>query len=209
MTGQFITIEGIEGVGKSTVVAHLDQWFRDNKIPHLLTREPGGTTISEAIRAVLLAHYPDEMANDTELLLVFAARAQHVQQVIQPALQKGISVLCDRFTDASYAYQGGGRGVDAKRIGILESWVQGSLRPNLTIVLDAPLDVAFARATSRSLPDRIEQAGRPFFENVRNTYLARAEQEPHRIKVVDANRPLAEVQQHVIEVIKQNAFSLA
>lgn len=205
----FITIEGIEGVGKSTVVNYLTQWFKQENIPHIMTREPGGTPISEAIRTVLLAHHQDPMADDTELLLVFAARAQHVQQVILPSLEKGLCVVSDRFTDASFAYQGGGRGIEASRIKILETWVQGTLHPDLTILLDAPIDIAFSRATSRSLPDRIEQAGRAFFENVRKAYLERAAQEPRRIKVVDANQPIDVVQKNVIEVIKQYAFALA
>lgn len=194
MTGLFITLEGPEGAGKSTNRDYLAERLRERGIDVLLTREPGGTPLAERIRELLLAPSGEPMAADAELLLVFAARAQHLQQVIRPALARGAVVLCDRFTDATYAYQGGGRGLPVERIALLENFVQGELRPDLTLIFDLPVEVGLARAAARGRLDRFEQEGRGFFEAVRQAYLQRAEQAPQRYRVLDAGQPLAKVQ---------------
>ncbi|MEE9103427.1 dTMP kinase [Pseudomonas nitroreducens] len=197
MTGLFITLEGPEGAGKSTNREYLAERLRERGIEVQLTREPGGTPLAERIRELLLAPSDEKMAVDTELLLVFAARAQHIAEVIRPALARGAVVLCDRFTDATYAYQGGGRGLPVERIAQLESFVQGSLRPDLTLVFDLPVEIGLSRAAARGRLDRFEQEGRAFFEAVRSTYLARAQAEPARYRIVDAAQPLAEVQRNL------------
>ena len=194
MTGLFITLEGPEGAGKSTNREYLAERLRERGIDVLLTREPGGTPLAERIRELLLDPSDEPMAADTELLLVFAARAQHLQQVIRPALAKGSVVLCDRFTDATYAYQGGGRGLSIERIAQLEQFVQGELRPDLTLIFDLPVEIGLARASARGRLDRFEQEGRGFFEAVRQAYLQRAEQAPQRYRVLDAGQTLAQVQ---------------
>lgn len=194
MTGLFITLEGPEGAGKSTNREYLAERLREQGIDVLLTREPGGTPLAERIRELLLAPSDEPMAADTELLLVFAARAQHLQQVIRPALARGCVVLCDRFTDATYAYQGGGRGLSTARIAQLEQFVQGELRPDLTLVFDLPVEVGLARAAARGRLDRFEQEQRSFFESVRRAYLALAEQAPQRYRVLDAGQSLVQVQ---------------
>ncbi|AVO51472.1 dTMP kinase [Ectopseudomonas mendocina] len=194
MTGLFITLEGPEGAGKSTNREYLAERLREQGVEVLLTREPGGTPLAERIRELLLAPSDEPMAVDTELLLVFAARAQHLQQVIRPALAKGSVVLCDRFTDATYAYQGGGRGLSTERIAQLEQFVQGELRPDLTLIFDLPVEVGLARAAARGRLDRFEQEGRGFFEAVRQAYLRRAEQAPQRYRVLDAGQTLTQVQ---------------
>ena len=194
MTGLFITLEGPEGAGKSTNREYLAERLREQGIDVLLTREPGGTPLAERIRELLLDPSDEPMAADAELLLVFAARAQHLQQVIRPALAKGSVVLCDRFTDATYAYQGGGRGLSIERIAQLEQFVQGELRPDLTLIFDLPVEVGLARAAARGRLDRFEQEGRGFFEAVRQAYLQRAEQAPQRYRVLDAGQTLAQVQ---------------
>nr|WP_079784141.1 dTMP kinase [Pseudomonas sp. LPH1] len=194
MTGLFITLEGPEGAGKSTNREYLAERLREQGIDVLLTREPGGTPLAERIRELLLDPSDEPMAADAELLLVFAARAQHLQQVIRPALAKGSVVLCDRFTDATYAYQGGGRGLSIERIAQLEQFVQGELRPDLTLIFDLPVEIGLARAAARGRLDRFEQEGRGFFEAVRQAYLQRAEQAPQRYRVLDAGQSLAQVQ---------------
>lgn len=194
MTGLFITLEGPEGAGKSTNREYLAERLREQGIDVLLTREPGGTPLAERIRELLLDPSDEPMAADTELLLVFAARAQHLQQVIRPALARGCVVLCDRFTDATYAYQGGGRGLSIERIAQLEQFVQGELRPDLTLIFDLPVEIGLARAAARGRLDRFEQEGRGFFEAVRQAYLQRAEQAPQRYRVLDAGQTLAQVQ---------------
>lgn len=194
MTGLFITLEGPEGAGKSTNREYLAERLREQGVDVLLTREPGGTPLAERIRELLLDPSDEPMAADTELLLVFAARAQHLQQVIRPALAKGSVVLCDRFTDATYAYQGGGRGLSIERIAQLEQFVQDELRPNLTLIFDLPVEVGLARAAARGRLDRFEQEGRGFFEAVRQAYLQRAAQAPQRYRVLDAGQSLAQVQ---------------
>ncbi len=194
MTGLFITLEGPEGAGKSTNREYLAERLREQGIDVLLTREPGGTPLAERIRELLLDPSDEPMAADTELLLVFAARAQHLQQVIHPALARGCVVLCDRFTDATYAYQGGGRGLSVERIAQLEQFVQGELRPDLTLIFDLPVEIGLARAAARGRLDRFEQEGRGFFEAVREAYLQRAAQAPQRYRVLDAGQSLAQVQ---------------
>jgi dTMP kinase len=194
VTGLFITLEGPEGAGKSTNREYLAERLREQGIDVLLTREPGGTPLAERIRELLLDPSDEPMAADAELLLVFAARAQHLQQVIRPALAKGSVVLCDRFTDATYAYQGGGRGLSIERIAQLEQFVQGELRPDLTLIFDLPVEIGLARAAARGRLDRFEQEGRGFFEAVRQAYLQRAEQAPQRYRVLDAGQTLAQVQ---------------
>lgn len=194
MTGLFITLEGPEGAGKSTNREYLAERLREQGVDVLLTREPGGTPLAERIRELLLDPSDEPMAADTELLLVFAARAQHLQQVIRPALARGRVVLCDRFTDATYAYQGGGRGLSIERIAQLEQFVQGELRPDLTLIFDLPVEVGLARAAARGRLDRFEQEGRGFFEAVRQAYLQRAGQAPQRYRVLDAGQTLAHVQ---------------
>ena len=193
MTGLFITLEGPEGAGKSTNREYLAERLRNAGIDVVLTREPGGTPLAERIRE-LLAPSAEAMCADTELLLVFAARAQHLAEVIRPALARGAVVLCDRFTDATYAYQGGGRGLSQERIASLETFVQGSLRPDLTLIFDLPIEVGMARASARGRLDRFEQEGRTFFDAVRSTYLKRAEAEPARYRLVDAAQSLENVQ---------------
>ncbi len=194
MSGLFITLEGPEGAGKSTNRDYLADRLRTRGLPVLLTREPGGTPLAERIRELLLAPCAEPMSADTELLLMFAARAQHLERVIRPALRQGMVVLCDRFTDATYAYQGGGRGLASERIAILEDFVQGALRPDLILVFDLPVEIGLRRAAERGRLDRFEQEDRKFFEAVRSTYLQRAATSP-RYRVIDASQPLADVQQ--------------
>ena len=167
-----------------------------------VTREPGGTELSEAIRGLLLDHRQTVMSDDTELLLMFAARAQHLAELIHPALDKGEWVLCDRFTDATYAYQGGGRGIDIDRIAMLENWVQGSLRPDLTILLDLPVDVGLSRAGERGELDRFEREKLDFFERVRQTYLDMAAQYPSRYRIIDASLDIPQVKAQIDEVLR-------
>ena len=194
MTGLFITLEGPEGAGKSTNRDYIAAQLRAAGLDVVLTREPGGTPLAERIREVLLAPSDEAMDADAELLLMFAARAQHIARVIRPALQRGAVVICDRFTDATYAYQGGGRGLPEARIATLEAFVQQGLQPDLTLVFDLPVEIGLARATARGRLDRFEQEGRAFFEAVRSAYLARAATDTQRYRIVDAAQPLADVQ---------------
>ena len=191
--GRFVTVEGIEGVGKSTQAGLIARYLRDAGLPVVETREPGGTEVGEGIREILLRPAPTPMDAATELLLMFAARAEHIARVVAPALAGGAWVVCDRFTDASYAYQGGGRGIPRARIAVLEDFVQGKLMPDLTILLDAPLDVALARARGRGRADRFELEGPGFFEAVRAAYLEQARCDPRRIRVIDASPPVDQV----------------
>ncbi len=192
--GLFITLEGPEGAGKSTNRDYLAELLGATGREVVLTREPGGTPLAERIREILLAPAAEPMAVDTELLLMFAARAQHLAQVIRPALARGALVLCDRFVDATYAYQGGGRGVPVERIATLEAFVLGDLQPDLTLVFDLPVEIGLARAARRGALDRFEQEQRAFFEAVRQTYLDRAQAVPARYRLIDASRSLAQVQ---------------
>lgn len=192
--GRFITLEGGEGVGKSTNLQFVKAWLETRGIVPVVTREPGGTGIAEKIRAILLEKADEPLSEQAELLLVFAARAQHIRRVILPALQSGQWVLCDRFTDATYAYQGAGRRLDVATIAWLENCVQGGLRPDLTLLLDAPVEIGMRRARRRGAADRFEAERAEFFERIRQCYLSRAAQAPERYRVVDASRPLADVQ---------------
>jgi len=191
--GLFITLEGGEGAGKSTSLEFVRDHLELAGRRVVVTREPGGTPLGEKIRDLLL-HGREGMEVDTELLLMFAARAEHLARVIRPALTDGTCVVCDRFTDATYAYQGGGRGVPEARIRILEDWVQQGLRPDLTLLLDIPVAQGLERAGQRSAPDRFEREKIDFFERVRNRYLAAATNEPQRVRVIDATGDLPAVQ---------------
>lgn len=202
--GKFITFEGIEGVGKSTQVSLLAQELKSIDIPVVVTREPGGTEIAEAIRNVLLTHHQEKMTPITELLLLFAARAQHISSVIKPALQEGNCVICDRFTDATYAYQGGGRGIYLQYILQLENLVQGDLRPDLTLLLDvADIEFALSRAKGVGTGDRIELEEISFFERARKIYLARANGNPSRFRLVDSKQSVDDVHQNIIKIINE------
>jgi len=203
MAGLFITVEGSEGAGKTTNLEFIRQRLAAAGKEPVLTREPGGTALGEQVRELLLGHKHDGMADDTELLLMFAARAEHLAKVIRPALDAGRVVLCDRFTDATYAYQGGGRGIAQDRIATLEDWVQGALRPDCVIVLDVPVDVGMARAGQRSAPDRFEREKMDFFERVRAAYLARAAAAPQRYRVVNAGQDLNDVQRDLGQVVDE------
>ena len=197
ITAKFITLEGIEGVGKTSNRDYIRNLLEASGKQCVVTREPGGTPLGESLRELLLQHSDEQMSDDAELLMMFAARAEHIKKIIQPALDSGQYVLCDRFTEATYAYQGGGRQLDASKIADLESWVQGELRPDLTIILDAPVEVGRERAGKRSAPDRIEKEKNDFFDRVRNAYLDLARQHPERICTVDASLTLEQVQQQI------------
>jgi dTMP kinase len=201
-TGLFVTLEGIEGAGKSTSLQYIADWFRTRGREVIVTREPGGTVVGEAIRDLLLDQANDHLVDDTELLLIFAARAQHLAELIRPALAAGKVVVSDRFTDASYAYQGGGRGIDASRIAELEAWVQQGLKPDLTILLDIPPEQGLARARHRGPADRFEIEQQQFFEAVRRAYLAIAERDTHRVSVIDAAADKAEVAASIRRVLE-------
>ena len=207
--GRFITVEGIEGVGKSTQVARLSTALNALGIDHVVTREPGGTPLAESIREIVLTAREETMPPGAELLLMFAARAVHIANRVQPNLQAGTWVICDRFTDATYAYQGGGRQLRTDHIRELESMVQGALRPDLTILLDAPVEDALARARRRNAgapDDRFERERSEFFERVRNVYRARAAAEPKRIAVVDATRSIEEVGADILGQLKVRSW---
>ncbi|MDY0250085.1 MAG: dTMP kinase [Pseudomonas sp.] len=205
MRGLFITLEGPEGAGKTTNRAYLAEQLQGQGFRVALTREPGGTVLAEQIREILLAPHDEAMAVDTELLLMFAARAQHLAQVILPALAEGKIVICDRFTDATYAYQGGGRGLDCSRIALLEQFVQGDLRPDMTLLFDLPVSDGMARAVARGKLDRFEQEQQVFFESVRQAYLRRAAEDPERFRLVNAQQALVDVQKsldvHLLEIM--------
>lgn len=192
MSAKFIVLEGSEGVGKSSGLATLESVLKNNKIDFITTREPGGTGIAEQIRKILLKREDEMLHPETELLLMFAARVQHIKEVIHPALQAGKWVLSDRFVEASYAYQGGGRQVPIERIEYFERWLVSSCSPDLTLLLDCPVDIAFSRISDREL-DRFEQEERDFFERVRQAYLTRAQQNSDQYSVVDASQAQADV----------------
>ena len=202
MTGKFITVEGSEGSGKTTNITFIRQWLEQQGIDYIATREPGGTPLAEQIREVLLETRSEIVDETAELLLVFAARAQHLATVIRPALAQGKWVLCDRFTDATYAYQGGGRQMDQALIAALEQQVQQTLRPDAVILLDIPVEQGLARARARGNPDRFEQEDLAFFERVRQAYLARAAQQPY-YRIVDAGQSLAGVQAQLARHLAQ------
>lgn len=199
--GLFITIEGIEGVGKSTILNFLKEYLSERLIKIVCTREPGGTLIAEEIRNVLLTHHDEIMTAETELLLLFAGRAQHVTQVIKPALERGDWVICDRFTDASFAYQGWGRGLPLQKISALAHWVLDDFSPDITLLLDAPVEVGLQRLVQRGKKDRIEQEDVNFFQRVREGYLALAARFPQRFHIIQADQSLKQVQDQIINVL--------
>lgn len=193
---RFITLEGLDGAGKSTHLTFIRQWLQQQDIEAVFTREPGGTPLGEKLREILL-DIDTEATLDTETLLMFASRQELISTVIRPQLAAGHWVVSDRFTDATFAYQGGGRGVPAERIAVLEHWVQQGLQPDLTILLDVPLEVARERMSGTRLPDRFEQEREDFHQRVRQMYLARAQANPQRFLVLDANQPLEALQQRI------------
>jgi len=201
--GIFITVEGGEGAGKSTNMAFLERTLKESGVDILVTREPGGTGLGEGIRELLLQPRDEAVAPDAELLLIFAARAQHIKQVIGPALAAGRWVLCDRFTDATYAYQGGGRQLPVALIRKLEQLVQGDLRPDYTLLLDCPVNIGMSRAAARADLDRFEQEQQAFFERVRETYLQLASESSGRYHVIDASLSLQEVEQQLEIVCRE------
>ena len=199
--GRFVTVEGIEGAGKSTQMDVIRQYLEERGISVVMTREPGGAPLSEAVRTLLLDPDNRGMSSDTELLLVFAARAEHLHKVIRPALESGDWVLSDRFTDATFAYQGGGRGIEAARIATLEEWVQGRLRPDMTLLLDVPVETGMTRIAGRGKPDRFEREDRQFFQRIRDSYLQRAAAEPQRIRLIDARAPVQKVSREALAAV--------
>jgi len=203
--GRFITFEGIEGAGKSTQIATLADWLTSKGIDVVLTREPGGTVVGEAIRTVLLDKELPAMHESTELLLMFAARAEHLEKVIKPALNKGSWVLCDRFTDASFAYQGGGRGMDVDRIDILKLWVQQSMQPDITLLFDLSPEIGLERSEKRGPKDRFENEALSFFARVRQAYLQLANVDAARYIILDAEKNLEEVSQQMFHCLEQHS----
>ena len=197
--GKFITLEGIDGAGKSTHVQWLAERLRARVKTVVVTREPGGTPLGEQLREIIL-HEPMDL--DSEALLVFAARQEHIRKVIVPSLEAGAWVLSDRFTDATFAYQGGGRGIPSERLAVLEAWVQQGLQPDLTLFFDVPVTVGQERLRqAAAAPDRFEREQAEFFERVRTEYLRRAAEAPQRFRVIDSSRPVAEVQSQLEETI--------
>lgn len=206
--GLFLTLEGAEGVGKSTNIEFITDHLRNRGIDFVLTREPGGTLIAERVRDLLLGVSEEPMSELTELLLVFAARAQHIDRLIEPALAQGKWVICDRFTDATFAYQGGGRGLSVETIEQLQTLVQDSLRPDLTIILDLDPSIGMERANNRGELDRFEQEQISFFTRVRQTYLDIAAAEPARCTVIDASKPLEEVKADLLAALDRGLNKL-
>ena len=208
-SGRFITLEGIEGVGKSTQVARLSAALKERGIEHVVTREPGGTPLAEKIRQLVLQSDGEAVPPSAELLLMFAARAVHLNNLIQPSLKAGRWVICDRFTDATYAYQGGGRGMDTADIVRLEAMVQGTLRPDLTLLLEAPVDQSLQRARKRNADtptDRFEAERAEFFERVAAAYRARAESQPQRVVRIDAAQSADAVTSSILDVLKERSW---
>ena len=206
MKPRFITLDGIDGAGKSTNLAVMKAWFEKHQLPVLFTREPGGTPAGEALREILL-NPATQVGLRTETLLMFAARQQHLETVILPALKNGTHVVSDRFTDATFAYQGGGRGVPLQDIATLEHWVQGDFRPDLTLLLDVPLEVSMARINQTREKDRFEQEEAEFFNRVREVYLQRANEQQERYAVIDSSQSLDAVKNQ-IETALDSLFGL-
>ena len=206
MKPRFITLDGIDGAGKSTNLAVMKAWFEKHKLPVLFTREPGGTPAGEALREILL-NPATQVSLRTETLLMFAARQQHLETIILPALKNGTHVVSDRFTDATFAYQGGGRGVPLQDIATLEHWVQGDFSPDLTLLLDVPLEVSMARINQTREKDRFEQEEAEFFNQVREVYLQRANEQPERYAVIDSSQSLDAVKNQ-IETALDSHFGL-
>jgi len=199
--GKFITLEGSEGAGKTTNMAYIQSLCESKGYNVICTREPGGTDISEKIRNLLLDKNNTDLLSDTELLLMFAARSQHLNELIIPALNRGDWVISDRFTDASFAYQGGGRGMSWERISLLRDWVQGSLRPDLTLLFDLPIKIGMARAKKRGPTDRFEEEKLDFFDKVRQGYFRIAAEEKQRFSIIDANHTEVHVKNQVEEIV--------
>jgi dTMP kinase len=208
--GRLITLEGIEGAGKSSHMQFIAEKLQQAGKEILLTREPGGTELGEGIRELLLKNNEEAMSEETELLLMFAARAQHVQQLILPAMAEGKMVICDRFTDSSYAYQGGGRGISTEKISQLEAWLfSGALsgfKPDLTLLLDLSVETGLSRARARGEADRFEIETANFFQNARDTFLRIAQDEPDRVKVIDAEQQLEAVQSSILKVLVEQGL---
>jgi len=196
--GKFITLEGVDGAGKSTHIPYITELLQRGGREVIVTREPGGTPLAERLRELLLH---EAMHPETETLLMFAARREHIERVIEPALARGAWVLSDRFTDASFAYQHGGRGVDADKIRALERWVQGVLQPDMTLLFDVPIAVSCQRLAGARDPDRFEQESAVFFERIRNAYLQRAADFPVRFRVVDSNRSIDEIRNELDVIV--------
>lgn len=196
--GKFITLEGVDGAGKSTHISTVARLLKQHGREVLLTREPGGTALGEQLRQILLH---ETMHPETETLLMFAARCEHLAHVVMPALDRGVDVLSDRFTDASFAYQGGGRGVAPEKISQLEHWVQGDFQPDLTLLFDIPVEVSLQRLAGARDPDRFERETGEFFRRIRAAYLERARQHPDRFRVIDANRSLPAISSELEEII--------
>lgn len=210
MKVRFITVEGIEGVGKTTQLQFIASWLRARHPDVVVTREPGGTRLAEAVRRLALERGDEHLSGTSELLLMFAARSIHLDNLIRPALERGALVVCDRFTDATYAYQGGGRGVPSADIAALESLAQGGLRPDLTILLDCSVDTALERLRVRGgRADRFEAEDRSFFDRVRAAYLRRAKEEPDRFAVVDASRNLQSVSDEIAGILVRSKLDTA
>ena len=198
MSGKFISIEGIEGAGKSTQIAFIQSYLAEHNKTVIMTREPGGTVLGEEIRSLLLTPREGGMSDDAELLLMFAARAEHISQVINPALARGDWVICDRFVEATFAYQGGGRGIDQRRIQKIADWTLQGLITDLTLLFDLPVALGLSRVAHRNeATDRFEQEKADFFEKVRTDYLEQAKIDPNRIKIIDASQNMAQVQNKV------------
>lgn len=198
MRGKFITLEGMDGAGKSTHIPSIIQLLESRGLEVVSTREPGGTTLGEKLRELLLS---EAMHPETETLLMFAARREHIASVIEPALARGAWVLSDRFTDATYAYQSGGRGVSAEKVIALEQWVQGDLQPDATLLFDVPVEVSVSRLASARMPDKFERESAEFFTKIRNAYLQRASENPSRFRVINSNQALEAVQANVKEIV--------
>lgn len=207
MRGRFITVEGGEGAGKSTLMDRIAGWLEDRGQSVIKTREPGGTELAERIRELILSDAHTTLSDQAELLLLFAARAQHLDELIRPALVRGETVLCDRFTDATWAYQGGGRKMSRAMIGRLEEMVHGDLQPDLTLLLDLPVEIGLDRASQRGQADRIEQEPVDFFQRVRSAYLQRAREHSGRFAIIDASVGVAQVWSQVEQVMQKRLGS--
>ncbi len=206
--GLFITVEGGEGAGKSTCLEYIKLLLKQNGIESVFTREPGGTELGEDVRGILLNKKYLGMAADTELLLMFAARAEHIDKKILPEVNNGKWVVSDRFTDATYAYQGAGRGIDPQRVAVIEDWVQGELRPDMTLLLDLPVEVGMERASKRGELDRFEIEQMSFFERVAEIYRQRAKNDPDRFRLIDASKTIPEVQEQIKSVFDEKFSQL-
>lgn len=197
MRGKFISLEGGEGSGKSTIIGYIQDWLESENIRHVMTREPGGTDLSEEIRSIILKQRDEKVDNMTELLLVFAARAQHLSQKIRPALDEGIWVISDRFTDSSFVYQGTVRSCDSKIISYLTEWVVGKYTTDITFLLDVPIEIGLKRVTMRKDADRLDKETREFYKKIREGFLYQAKLNPDRIKIIDASQPIELVKNQI------------